>query len=74
MKFRVFTNDVGPNAYSCLMSLSAKDQNEANRKARRIAGKLDCKAVALPESRRELWPDGQTGLLPAESKRLVVSY
>lgn len=71
MLFRLFTNDVGPNRYSALMPARAANQEDANRFALAKAKRLGCKAVALPENRPDLWPDGHTGELPAAAKRLV---
>ncbi len=72
MKWRVFTNDVGPNQFSALKEIEAESWDEALRKMKPLAKQLRCKVLVAPENRRDLWPDGQTGRIPTEAKRYIV--
>lgn len=72
MTFRVFTNDVdGGRGYSCFASWRGT-QERAQQYAAKLAAKFQCKVAMLPEDRRDLWPDGQTGRLPIAAKAFVV--
>jgi hypothetical protein len=69
VRYRVFTNDIGPDRFSCFGAVDADSQNDANAKARTMTYKLPgCgypfKYLALAENRKDLWPDGKTGRLP----------
>lgn len=62
MTYRVFTNDVGPNAYSALCDITASNQDQAcQRAARRAQRFAPVKVLAMPENKRSDWPNGQTG-------------
>jgi hypothetical protein len=63
--FRIFTNDVGPDAYSCLTRSKGKDANDALDK-RHFAG---AKCIAVEDDAESLLrygPDGKTGKLPPD--------
>ena len=72
MKFRVFTNDIGKDRYSCFTSFEAKNDDEARRKAEKStaglpSGRRDpVKVLVVREDRPETWPDGKTGRLSME--------
>lgn len=77
-KYRVFTNDLGPDAFSGYMDLKASNLLEAKAEALRHTAALTCggnrgvgffetwplKVLVIPHFRRELWPDGETGEIP----------
>lgn len=68
--FRIFTNDVGPNAYSCLRVSSAQSVEEALEGQAETSRALRCKVYAVTDSPRALadyGPNGQTGRLPGEA-------
>ncbi len=70
MKYRIFTNDVGPNKYSCLRVIEARSNDEAARKAA-LRIPFRCKMLVIPDNRRDLGPNGQTGVIPRESQKYV---
>jgi hypothetical protein len=62
LKYAVFTNDVGPNAYSRFCDVEASnDENGLQKAAARVSGFAPVKVLALPHNVKFLWPDGQTG-------------
>jgi hypothetical protein len=77
MKWRVFTNDVGPNAYSALGEISAPSLREAKAEAKRrcsglIMDNAGLKILVLPDERKALFPDGQTGKIKREARAFIV--
>lgn len=76
MKYRVFTNDVGPNQFSALREIDARFDDEALLKGVRDCNGLPSgtKILVLSEQRRDLWPNGKTGRVPKEAldKHLAV--
>lgn len=70
MRFRIFTQDVGDSGYSGVCDVVAESMNEALQKAPPRAWRRE-KYIALPHSRRDLWPDGKTGELSPEAVRFV---
>ena len=68
MTFRLFTNDVGPDAYSCASLVKAPTAADAlaKFKARAFHGE---KILAIRNDEESLFrygPDGKTGLLPPD--------
>jgi hypothetical protein len=52
MKYRVFTNDVGPNGYSCFRCIEAKSDHAALSKAADITRRFaPVKVLAVPITR-----------------------
>jgi hypothetical protein len=76
MKYRIFTNDVGPNAYSALCEVSAESLREAKAKAqivcRELPSRHNLKVLVIPNDRRDLWPDGKTGKISADARPFIV--
>jgi hypothetical protein len=72
--FRLFSNDVGPNRYSCLKRVCANSANDAV-SVKAIDGRwLEAvrpvrlfAVVDSPEALAEYGPNGKTGSLPRES-------
>lgn len=66
--YAFFVQDVGTEGYSRagLNDVPAKSPSEAI--AKRVPRNFGWKTIALPVNRRELWPDGKTGLLSDASK------
>jgi hypothetical protein len=67
-RYRIFTNDVGPDAYSCFESVDADSAQEAVERSKVSGWDNDVKVLAIPESRPEDMPDGQTGKLSIAAK------
>jgi hypothetical protein len=62
LKYAVFTNDVGPNAYSRFCDVEASnDETGLQKAAARVVRFAPVKVLALPHNVKLLWPDGQTG-------------
>ena len=74
-KYRVLTNDVGANRFSCFKLIEASSQEQADEQALLLTRNLPVtrplKVVALPETMRDLM-DGQTGMLKGAAKQLVI--
>ncbi len=70
--FRVFAQDVGLEGYSCRFGdMSAKTARAAEARADQASSDMwKGKFLALPFDRQDLWPDGETGLLPGPKKRV----
>lgn len=70
MTFRIFTNDVGPNAYSCLTRSNGKTAEEALDRANEensVTEYPGVKTLAIlddSEALERYGPHGQTGKLP----------
>jgi len=70
MKYRIFTNDVGPDQYSCFLVIHADSPAEAERTAKAEIGsyfdkfRRKVKILVIPDDRKDLMPDGKTGRLP----------
>lgn len=71
-RFRVFVQDVGRAGYRALDEVSAENPVDAvlpfctDQITRTVHGK---KLIALPDDRRDLWPDGRTGAVSKEALR-----
>jgi len=65
LKYAVFTNDVGPNAYSRYSYdvEASKDEAALKMAADLVKRFAPVKVLALPHNAKFLWPDGQTGKL-----------
>jgi hypothetical protein len=72
MRVRYFTNDVGPNAYSALRSENVASIEVGKTRARAVAENLACKVLVVPEDRRDLWPNRETGRIPRAALAYVV--
>jgi hypothetical protein len=70
MRFRVFTNDVGPKRFSALRDVTAATFDSAlEETAQRLANIAKhaprrLMVAIIPHDQRELWPNGKTGVLP----------
>lgn len=70
MKYRVFTNDIGPGRYSCFCLIDADSDEQAQRIAESRCKGLQnfngraVKVLVIPDDRKDLMPDGKTGRLP----------
>jgi hypothetical protein len=52
MNYKIYTNDVGPNGYSCYGSIESKSGHSALAKAARMVRRFaPVKVLAVPESR-----------------------
>lgn len=71
VKYRVFTNDVGPLKFSAFRDINAATDAGALIKAARLVNLPGVKILALPHHRPELWPDGKTGAIPEEAKNYM---
>lgn len=78
MKYRVFSNDIGLNAYSALATLSAPSLGEAKLDAKRRWSTLPSfhklKILVLPEDRKDLWPDSITGKIRRAAEVYIVGH
>lgn len=73
MRYRLFTNDVGPMAFSCLKLIDATCLEMAKSHARRIARDLGCKVLVLPDDdSSRLMPNGRTGEIPVQARSFIV--
>jgi hypothetical protein len=81
MKFKIFTNDVGPHAYSCFTRIDAGTQADANRKAIRLTRDLPIdsdradatlRVFAAPENADCI--DGQTGRLKRDFTGTILEF
>jgi hypothetical protein len=64
--YRLFTNDVGPNAFSCLARVMASDAATALKENSRTAGIRYLVIADDQESLKLYGPDGKTGELPPD--------
>ena len=70
MKYRVFVEDVGPSRFSGVRDIVAATPKAAIKPFATDQGKglwHGRRLIAFPHSRRDLWPDGQTGKVPREA-------
>ena len=59
MKYRVFTNDVGPSGFSCFGFVEANSDGEAKEKAAvAVIHFAPVKVVAIPDGRNDLYTGG----------------
>jgi len=65
MTYRVFSQDVGPSGFSAIKDVTAESPRAAVAKVK-PAWKGE-KMIALPYSRRDLWPNNKTGAVPCEA-------
>ncbi len=68
--YRIFTNDVGENAYSCLVSALAPDAGSALLKALETMVPAGFKGLAILDTKEALkayGPNGKSGKLPASA-------
>ena len=68
MKYRLFTNDAGPNGYSALKDIEAKSIESACIKARTHLWRGE-KGILLPLQEKPYWPD--TGKTPPTANQLL---
>lgn len=61
-KYRLFTSDIGPMQFSAYQDTYTADPTE---RIRELSRALNTTAIALPHTRRDIWPDGKTGKLSA---------
>jgi hypothetical protein len=70
IKYRIFSEDVGPGKFSAVEEVTAPNPREAilpfctDKKRRLWYGQ---RVIALPDNRRDLWPDSKTGTVPSEA-------
>lgn len=72
MKYRLFTNDVGPEQFSALRDIDANSDAAALTEARKVAEYLQCKVLAIPHSLSALWPNGKTGRISAKARHFMI--
>lgn len=68
--YRIFVEDVGPGRFSCsgfgdIIASSPDDAIQKTSKSWKWQGNR--RFLALPHTRKDLWPDGKTGEVPAEA-------
>lgn len=69
-KFRVFEQDVGAHGYSGVRDVLASSPMRAVRLISKL-GHLDGnQLIALPHTRKDLWPDGRTGRVRPEALKI----
>ena len=73
MKYRVFTNDIGPNQFSCLRDITAHTLAQAKGQARQCIASWETKALVVPHSHPDLWPDSKTGTIKPEAEAYIVT-
>ncbi len=66
-KYRVFVQDVGESGYSGFTDAVADSVDDALQDFRAVGGP---KFIALPYSRRDLWPHPTTGRVSTEALRI----
>jgi hypothetical protein len=73
-KYRVFTNDVGPNQYSAYCEVKASSDDEALSKGMKACNYMQSgtKVLVLSNNRKDLWPHGKTGRVCEESLEYLV--
>lgn len=64
-RFRLFTNDIGSNAFSCLKRVQAETASAAMQNCL-LTGVIVLIIADTPNALDAYGPNGQTGLLPAE--------
>lgn len=64
-KYRIFTSDIGPMQFSALCDVYTAQPSKTVEKT---SFRFNTTAIALPHTRKDLWPDGQTGKLSDDSK------
>jgi hypothetical protein len=69
-KFRIFAQDVGVAGYSAVVDLDGMSAQDAVHFADREYPRWKGKHIALPHSRKDLWPDDKTGTVPPEALEL----
>lgn len=70
MKYRVFTNDVGPSRFSAYRDVEAPNDEAALKAAALVCSRLAFRAsggkiLVLPHDKRGIWPNGNTGAVKA---------
>ena len=67
--YRVFVQDVGRTGYSGMRDCKASSPQEAIRLLLEFQHERpgEWKYIAIPHSRRDLWPNGQTGAVTKEA-------
>jgi hypothetical protein len=78
MKFKVMTNDIGPNAYSCFMDIEAGDLRSAKEHAKRKCHGLPTdgyplRILVLPFDKLHLH-DGRTGKIHRDAECFIVGH
>lgn len=67
MRYRVFAQDVGKSGYSGVKDITAESPRGALAKVPPAwEGE---RMIALPHTRKDLWPNGKTGAVPREALR-----
>lgn len=76
-KFRIFVQDVGRSGYSGYKDVEAGSASAAVHKIAprgvcpccglQLRGGVHPHLIAVPHSRKDLWPDWQTGRVPQEA-------
>lgn len=73
MKFRIFVQDVGRSGYSGFKEVEAVSTKAAVKGLKVPSWRSEFSTsklpyyIALPNNRKDLWPDGQTGQVPKEA-------
>lgn len=65
--FRIFVQDVGKKGYSGLSDIEAYTVEHALDLVGAVSSK---KYIALPHTRKDLWPNGKTGRVTEEALKL----
>jgi len=72
LKFRIFTNDVDVNRYSCFGDIEAGSLLDAKQKAFaktiNLPSPHGLKVLVIPHERVDLWPNGLTGKVPSDAE------
>lgn len=67
MKYRIFVQDVGETGFSAAGLLNDIEASSPHQAILIANLGRHWKPIALPLNRRDLWPDGKTGEVPAEA-------
>lgn len=70
MVYRIFTSDIGPMQFSALKDVDTADPFKT---IEDVAARFSTVALALPHTRRDLWPDGQTGKLSEDCIKFIAA-
>lgn len=67
MKYRLFAQDIGKDGYSGLRDIGcpgSQGDSDALRIAYEESQQRGARVLPLRHTRKDMWPDGETGLLP----------
>jgi len=70
MKYRVFVQDIGITGFSGVSDIVAKSPSKAIKsfaKPKFTNTWYGRKLIAIPHNKKELWPNGLTGIVPKEA-------